>query len=117
VGPGVAEVARAKGLALTRALVCDPHGLPVHRLQIVLAADVLELSAVRIVRERHHDISARPKELAMELSERVGSIQDDLRHVRPGLDVAPPLEFEDVALGAQHRATLQPLEDAALASS
>ena len=53
----------------------------------------------------------------MELSERVGSIQDDLRHVRPGLDVAAPLELEDVALGAQHRAMLQPLEDAALASS
>ena len=68
VCPGVADVTGDQGIAFARNLVGDLDCLAVHCLEVVLAADVLELGAMRVVGERHHDVSARPEELAMQLS-------------------------------------------------
>jgi hypothetical protein len=91
--------------------------MPVHGFQIVLAADVLELAAVRVVGERDHDVGAGPKKFAVQLAQCVGKIENDFGNIGAGLDVAAPLEFEDVALGAEHDAGFQPFEDAACAPS
>ena len=69
-------------------------------LQLARAPDVSELLAVGVVGERHHDVRTRAQELAVQLAQCVGGVEDHLGHVGPGLDVAAALELEDVALGA-----------------
>ena len=49
-------------------------------------------------------------EVAVQLAHDLGMLEHDLGHVRPGLEVAPPLELEQIALGADHRPRRQPLE-------
>ena len=39
----------------------------------------------------------------------MGMVQHHLRHVGPGLHVAPALHFEDIPLGADHRALFEAL--------
>ena len=46
-------------------------------------------------------------ELAVQLLDDLGVIQDDLGDERPGLKVSAPLALEEVALGTDHRAALQ----------
>ena len=45
----------------------------------------------------------------MQLPERVGLVEDHLGHVGARLDVAAPLELEDVALGADDDAVSETL--------
>src|SRR6201985_3326282 len=92
----------------------EPHRLPVHRLQVALAAHVTQLLPVRVVGQRHHHVRARAQELAMQLTHGVRVVEYHLGHERARLDVAAPLQLEDVALGAEHRARtliLQPVHD------
>ena len=91
VRPRVADVPGHQRVALAGDLAGDPHGLAVHRLEVVGAADVLELLAVRVVGERDHHVRARAQELAMQLAQRVGRVEDHFRHERAGLDVAAAL--------------------------
>ena len=72
----------------------------VHLLEVAGAADVPELLAVRVVGERDHDVRAGAQELAVQLAQGVGRVEDHLGHVRARLDVAAALELEHVALGA-----------------
>jgi hypothetical protein len=48
-------------------------------------------------------------ELAVELGDEIRVLQDNLRHVGPGLQVPPSLELEEVALGADHRPNGEPI--------
>ena len=52
---------------------------------------------------------ARAQELAMQLAQRVGRVEDHLGDERAGLDVAAALELEDVALGAEDDAVRETL--------
>ena len=117
VRPGVADVAGDQRITLAGDLVGDAHRLAVHGLQIVLATDILQLAAVRVIGERDHDVGPRTKKLAVKLAECIGKIEHDFGHIGTGLDVAAALEFEDVALSAKHNTGLQPVEDAAGAPS
>ena len=54
-----------------------------------------------VVREGDHHLRPRAQELAVELAHRLGVVEHDLRDERAGLEVAAPLELEQVALGAQ----------------
>ena len=104
VGPGVADVAGHQGTAFRGHCPGQPHRLPVHRLQVGLTAQLAQLLAVRVVGERHHDISARTQELPVQLGNRTGKVQHHLGHISARLDVAPALQLEHIALGPQHSA-------------
>ena len=69
---------------------------------------------MRVVRERLDDVGARVHELAVQLRDELGMIEHDLGDERAGLEVAPPLELEEVALGADHRPRLQALQQPSL---
>jgi hypothetical protein len=113
IAPCVADVAGHQGAALGRDLVGDPDRLAVHGLQVAVPADVAQLVAVRVVGQRHHDVGPRAEELAVELPERARLVEDHLRDVRTGLDVAAPLELEHIALGADDHAVGEALLEGA----
>jgi hypothetical protein len=69
-----------------------------------------ELFAVGVVGERLDHVRAGVDELAVELRDLLGVVEHDLRHKRPGLEVAPALQFEQVTLGADDGAFGQPFE-------
>ena len=110
VGVGVGEITREQGAALVRHLLRDLQRLAIERLEDVLLADDLELLAVAVIGERLDHVGAGAHELAVELAHRLGRVEHDLRHVRPGLEVAAPLQLEQIALGADHRPLGQPLQ-------
>ena len=110
VGVGVGEIAREQGAALVRHLLRDLQRLAVERLEDVLLADDLELLAMAVIGERLDHVGAGAHELAVELAHRLGGVEHDLRHVRPRLEVAAPLQLEQIALGADHRPLGQPLQ-------
>ena len=70
------------------------------------------LLAVAVVGERDHDLGAGAQELAVQLADGVREVEHDLRHVRAALQVAAALELEQVALGAEHDAVVESLEQA-----
>ena len=109
---GVTDVARnQRGLA--RGLPGDRLGdlerLAVERLEQVFLADQPELLAVAVIGERLDDVGARVDEIAVRLGNDLRMLEHDLGHEGPGLQVAPALELEEVALGADHRAGFEPL--------
>src|SRR5919199_357162 len=73
------------------------------------APDIAQLLAVRVVRERDHHVRSRAQELAVQLADRLRLVEDHLGHIGAGLDVAAPLQLEDVALGADDDALSEPL--------
>ncbi len=81
--------------------------LAVERLEQVLLADDLQLLAVAVVGERLDDVGSRPRELDVQLADDVGVLEHDLGHEAAGLEIPPPLELEEVALGADDRAGLE----------
>ena len=85
------------------------RALPVERLEVVLAPDRAQLLAVAVVGERDHHLGAGAEHLAMELPHGLGEVEHDLRHERPGLEVAAPLELEQVTLGSQDDTPVEPL--------
>jgi len=64
---------------------------------------------VGVIGERDHDLSARSQKFPMQLEYRLRRVEDDLRNIGAGLDVAAALEFEDVALGAEDDALSETL--------
>ena len=78
----------------------DLQRLAVDRLEVVLAADQRQLLAVGVVRERLDDVGTSVDELPVQLGDERRLLEDDLRHERPRLQVAAPLELEEVPLGA-----------------
>ena len=111
VHPGVADVPGKERVALGRHLARDPERVSVQRLEIVLAADRAHLLAMAVVRERDHDLGAGPQELAVQLADGVGEVEHDLGHIRPALEIAAPLELEQIALGTEHHAVVKSLEE------
>ena len=90
-------------------LLRDLERLTVHRLEQMLLADRLQLLAVRVVRERLDDVGSCMDELPMKLRDELGVLEDDLGDECAGLQVAPPLELEEVALGTDDRTLVEPL--------
>ena len=80
----------------------------------MLLADRLQLLAVRVVGERLDDVGTRVDEFAVELGDELGVLEDDLGNEGASLQVAPPLELEQIALGADDGTLLEPLEKAHL---
>ena len=78
--------------------------LAVERLEQVLLADHLQLLAVPVVGERLDDVGSRPHELDVQLAHDVRVLEHDLGDEAARLEIAPPLELEQVALGADDRA-------------
>jgi hypothetical protein len=104
IRPGVADVAGHQGAALGRHLTGQPHRMPVHGLQVTLAAYLTQLLAVGVVGERHHHVSARAQELPVQLADRLREVEHRLGHISACLDVAPTLQLEHISLSPQHRA-------------
>ena len=66
-----------------------------------------QLLAVRVVGERLDDVRARMHEFAVQLRHDLGVLQHDLRDEGAGLQIAAPLELEQIAFGADHRAAFR----------
>ena len=109
VGPGVGDVGRHQRPALASDLVGDAHGGPVHLFEVPLTTDYLQLLAVGVIGQGDHDLGAGTQELAVQLDHRLWRVENDLGNVRPGLDVAAALEFEDVTLGAEDHVLIEAL--------
>ena len=90
-------------------VVGDLQRLAVDRFEIALAPDQRELLAVRVVRERLDDVRTRVDELAVELGDEVRLLEHDLRDECASLQVAAPLELEQVPLGADHGSVAEPI--------
>ena len=65
---------------------------------------------MRVVREGLDDVRAGVHELAMQLGDLLGVLEDDLGDEAAGLHVAPALELEQVALRADHGPVVESLE-------
>ena len=63
-----------------------------------------------VVGERFHHVGAGVHEIAMELRDDLGVLEHDFRHIGARLQVAPALELEHVAFGADHRAFVEAVE-------
>ena len=106
----VADVSGEKRAGLFGDLLRDGERLAVDLLEQVLLADDPHLLAVRVVRERLDDVRARANELAVELRDDVRLLEHDFWDERACLEISAPLELEEIALGADHRAFVEPLE-------
>src|SRR6185437_15869941 len=84
------------------------------RLEILLAADEAQLLAMPVIGEGLDDVGAGMHELAVELLDELRVLQYHLRHEGTGLEIAAPLELEEIALGADHRTGGKPLQQALL---
>ena len=107
----VGQVAREERAALVGHLAGELERTPVELFEQMLLADDPQLLAVPVVRERLDDIGAGVNELAMELGDDLGVVEDDLGNERARLQVTPPFAFEQIALGADHGALLEALEE------
>ncbi len=108
---GVADVPGEEHVALGCDLLRDRERLPVELLEQMLLSDDPHLLAVRVVRERLHDVGARVHEVAVQLRDDLGMVEHDLGDERAGLQIAAPLELEKIALGTDHRALVEPLQE------
>jgi hypothetical protein len=94
---------------LVRHRLRDLQRAAVDRLEISLAPDDAQLLAMGVVSERLDDVGARMNEVPMELRDDLRMLEHDLGHESARLQIAPPLELEDVALGADHGAGFEAL--------
>ena len=99
-----------EGAVLEGDLLRERERLAVERLEQILLADHLQLLAVPVVGERLDDVGSGSRELDVELAHDVGVLEHDLGDEAAGLEIPSPLELEQVALGADDRAVLKPLE-------
>ena len=109
----VADVAGEQRAVLRGDIAGDLQRLAVDRLEVVLAADQRQLLAVGVVRERLHDVGTGVDELAVQLGDQRRLLEHDLRHERARLQVAPPLELEQITLGADDGSLAEPIEEPA----
>ena len=84
----------------------------VERLEEGLFAHETELLAVPVVSERLHHVRAGMDEFTVQLAHDLGVLEHDLGNERTGLEVASALALEQVTLGADDRALLEPLQQA-----
>jgi len=59
---------------------------------------------MRVVSEGLDDVRAGSQEIAMEVLDLLGEIENHFGDVGSRLQVAPALQFKQIALGANHRA-------------
>jgi hypothetical protein len=112
---GVADVAGEHRAGVARDVGRDAQRLAVHLLEQVLLPDDPQLLAVRVVGERLDDVRAGVHELAVQLGDELPMLEHYLGDERAGLQVAAPLELEQVALGADHAPVCEPREQAPVA--
>ncbi len=110
VDVGVGNVTGKQAAAFGGYLLGDRQCLTVERLEDLLLADDLQLLAVAVVGERLDHVRAGVDEIPVQLAHHLGMVEHHLGHVGPGLQVAAPLELEQIALGADHRTGLEPLQ-------
>ena len=65
---------------------------------------------MRVIGEGLDDVRAGMNEVAMELDDDLGMLEHDLGHESSCLEIAAPLELEDVAFGADHRTGFEALQ-------
>src|SRR5438132_14400730 len=104
----VADVSRDQRIGLGSNLLGDRERLPVELLEEVLLADQAHLFAVGVIREGRNDVRTGVDEIAVQLRHDLGMVEDGFGRERARLHVATPLELEEIALGADHRALVEP---------
>ena len=113
VDVGVADVAGHQAAVPVGDRARDPERLPVQVLEHVLAADQPQLLAVGVVGEGLDHVAAGVDEILVQALDRLGMVEHDLGHEGAGLEIAAPLQLEQVAFGADHRSGREPREQAA----
>ncbi len=110
---GVAQIAgeQCAGLAGDRA--GDAERCAVHGHQVLLPADDAQLLAVHVVGQRLGDIGAGVHEVHVQLFNHLRVLEEHLGHEGTRLQVAAPLELEQVAFRADHRPLGQAREQVA----
>ena len=106
---GIADVAGQQRAAFVGHCLGQFQRTAIHRLEVVLAADDAQLFAMRIVGQRLDDVGAGVDKIAMQLGDDFRMFDDDFRNECPGLQIPAPFEFEQVTLGADHRACFEAL--------
>src|SRR3712207_116631 len=96
---------------LFRSLLREGEGLAVEALEKLHFADDPKLLAVGVVGERLDHVRPRVDELTVELRDLLGMLETGLRHDGSGLEVAPALQLEQVALGANDGAFVKVFEE------
>jgi hypothetical protein len=114
IGIGVADIAGDQAAMLVRHRFRDRQGIAVERLQDVLAADDPQLLSVALIGECLDDVRPGMDEVLMQTAHDLRMIDDDLGHESAGLQIAPPLELEQIAFRADDRAFGEALQQAAL---
>ena len=107
---GVADIAGHQGAVLGADPLGDTQRLPVHRLEVALAADHRQLLAVGVVGEGLNHVRSGMHELAVQPGYHLGLLEHYLGDERPGLQVAAALELEQISLGTDHRSGGKPIE-------
>src|ERR1700684_3261494 len=102
VDVGVADIAGHQGVVLGADLLGDTQRLPVQWLEVALAADYRQLLAVGVVGECLNHVRSGMYVFPVQPGHHVGLLEHHLWHERPGLQVAAPLELEQIPLGANH---------------
>jgi hypothetical protein len=110
VDAGVADVAGEEGARAAGDLLGDAQGGAIDLRQVSFAADHPELGAMGVVGEGLDHVRSGVDELAVERFDEVRPLEDDFGHIGAGLEIAAPLELEEVPFGADHRALGEPLE-------
>jgi len=109
---GIADVAGEKRALLPGHHLGRGQRLPIHRFEQVLLPDESQFFPVRVVGKCLDDVRAGVDELTMELSDEVRMLQHHFRSIGPGLQVPASFELEEVPLGADHRTSFEPVQEA-----
>src|SRR6185436_2861352 len=100
---GVADVAGEERAGFGGDRLGDRERLPVHCLELMLAADDAQFLAMRIIGEGFDDVGSRVDEIAVDLRDDLGMIEHRFRHESARLHVTAALELEQVTFGAAAR--------------
>ena len=65
---------------------------------------------MRVISEGLDDVGSGAQEIAKQVLDLLGEIENDFGDVGSRLQVAPALQFKQIALGANHRAGGEPIE-------
>ena len=110
----VADIAGEQAAELVRHATRDRERIAVHRLEQIFLADQTQLFAVGIIGKRLDDVGARTGKIAMKLAHHIRLFEHDLRHERARLNIAAPLQLEEVALGTNDGSRIEPFKQAQL---